>query len=167
VAAVAHCKQPVRRQRLQPTAQHIVSQAPRNLEIAGTQRLIEAVLLVPVLVRYLRAVPAEVEKQILLFRNASIHGVFRHLQSANNVSKRSSEHPRAFNINNLVAANHVAAKHNPALPKKGRKRHNVVGTSLQSKPARCQVLVPKSHLQSKKLGTDPKATSHSSRYDTH
>ena len=144
----------MRRQRLQPTAQHIISQSPGSLKIAGTQRLIKAVFLVAIFIRYLRAMPAEIEKQVLLPRNASIHGILRHLQSAQDVGHRSSQHLRALDINSLVAAHHMAAKHHSTLPKKGRKRHHIVRASLQGKPPRRQVLVSKSNLHSKELGAD-------------
>jgi hypothetical protein len=162
VAAVAHSKQPVCRQRLQPSTQHIVSQRPGNLKIAGTQRLIKAVLLVAVLIHNLRAVPTEVEKQVLLFGNASIHGVLRHLQSAHDVSERSPQHPCAINLYSLVTAHHVAAEHHSTLPEKGCKRHNVVSTSLQLKPTRRQVPIPESDLHRKKLSAAPKMTTHNS-----
>ena len=162
VAAVANSKQPVCRQRLQPSTQHIVSQRPGNLKIAGTQRLIKAVLLVAVLIHNLRAVTTEVEKQVLLFGNASIHGVLRHLQSAHDVSERSPQHPCAINLYSLVTAHHVAAEHHSTLPEKGCKRHNVVSTSLQLKPTRRQVPIPKSDLHRKKLSAAPKMTTHNS-----
>ena len=163
VAAVAHSKQSVCRQRLQPTTQHIVGQRPSNLKIAGAQRLIKAVLLVAVLIHNLRAVPTEVEKQVLLLGNASIHGVLRHLQSAHNVSERPPQHPCAINLHSLVAAHHVTAEHHPTLPKKGCKRHYVVRASLQLKPTRRQVLIPKSDLHGKKLSAAPKLTTHNPR----
>ena len=166
MTAVANSKQSVRRQRLQPTAQNIVRQSTGNLKIAGTQRLIKAVFLVAVLIRHLRTVPAEVEKQVLLLGNTAIHGVLRHLQSAQDVSQRSSKHLRALNVYScLVAAHHMAAKHHSALPKKGRKRYHIVRTSLQGKPAGSQVLVTKSNLNSKKLGADPDTPTHNTRND--
>ena len=89
--------------------------------------------------------------------------VLRHLQSAQDVSQRSSKHLRALDINSLVAAHHMTAEHNPALPEKGRKRHDIVRASLQRKPARRQVLVPQPHLHSKKLSAAPEMPTHSSR----
>ncbi len=60
----------------------VASKSPGSLKIAGTQRLIEAVFLVAVLIRYLRAAPAEIKEQVLLLRNTAIHGILRQLKSA-------------------------------------------------------------------------------------
>jgi hypothetical protein len=156
VTAVANSKQPMRRQRIQPATQHIVCKHSGNIKIAGTQRLVEAVLFVAILIRDLRAVPAEVEKQVLLIGNTSIHGVFGHLQSAQNVRQRSSKHMRALNINSIVAAHHMAAKRHPALFEKGCKGHDIIRAPLQRKTGRDHTLVSKTHLNREKLRAGPK-----------